>query len=104
MESWQQSVPEGMTTSLNQLKVYKCVHVFMEQTVLSEIHGLHTTFVLCLFVFRCQGIALTNMTSAPPVIWHFPNSDLPQDPASRFQCLFEVKLKWTMEEIEPYIR
>ncbi|KAK2562299.1 Sister chromatid cohesion protein DCC1 [Acropora cervicornis] len=49
MDSWQQSVPEGMVT--------KSAHL--------------------------AGIALTDMQSIPPVIWHFPASDLPDDPVPR---------------------
>lgn len=44
------------------------------------------------------------MTSVPPIIWHFPAAELPQDPLARFLKLFQVKEKWTFDEIEPYIR
>ncbi|CAH3173248.1 unnamed protein product [Porites lobata] len=70
MESWLQSVPEGMSTKSEHL----------------------------------SGIALTDMKSIPPVIWHFPASELSDDPALRFMKLFKVQPKWTLEEIEPYIR
>ncbi|EDO27880.1 predicted protein, partial [Nematostella vectensis] len=70
MESWQQSVPDGMTTTLEHL----------------------------------QGIALTDMKSHPPVIWHFPASDLPEEPEIRFNKLFKTRNKWTFDEIQPYIR
>jgi len=70
MDSWQQSVPEGMTTKSEHL----------------------------------AGIALKDMRSLPPVIWHFPASELPDDPALRFMKLFKVQSKWTFDEIQPYIR
>lgn len=70
MDSWQQSVPEGMTTKPEHL----------------------------------AGIALTDMKSLPPVIWHFPASDLPDDPVLRFMKLFKVQPKWTFDEIQPYIQ
>lgn len=70
MDSWQQSVPEGMTTKSEHL----------------------------------AGIALKDMRSLPPVIWHFPASELPDDPALRFMKLFKVQCKWTFDEIQPYIR
>ncbi|XP_015757732.1 PREDICTED: sister chromatid cohesion protein DCC1-like [Acropora digitifera] len=70
MDSWQQSVPEGMIT--------KSAHL--------------------------AGIALTDMQSIPPVIWHFPASDLPDDPVHRFMKLFKVQPKWTFNEIQPYIQ
>lgn len=70
MESWRQSVPEGMRTNLVQLK----------------------------------GLALADMNCMPPVIWHFPVSNLPQETTARFNKLFSVREKWTHDEIEPYIR
>jgi len=70
MDSWQQSVPEGMTTKSEHL----------------------------------AGIALKDMRSLPPVIWHFPAYELPDDPALRFMKLFKVQSKWTFDEIQPYIR
>ena len=30
-----------------------------------------------------QGIALKDENSVPPVIWHFPERDLPEDTAER---------------------
>lgn len=70
MESWRQSVPDGMTTNLSQL----------------------------------EGLALADRNCMPPVIWHFPVSELPQDPLSRFNKLFNVREKWTHSEILPYIQ
>ncbi|XP_029199227.2 sister chromatid cohesion protein DCC1-like [Acropora millepora] len=70
IDSWQQSVPEGMVT--------KSAHL--------------------------AGIALTDMQSIPPVIWHFSASDLPDDPVLRFMKLFKVQPKWTFNEIQPYIQ
>ncbi|KAJ7373842.1 Sister chromatid cohesion protein DCC1 [Desmophyllum pertusum] len=69
MDSWQQSVPEGMITKSEHL----------------------------------AGIALMDMKSLPPVIWHFPASALPGDLALRFMKLFKVQPKWTFDEIQPYI-
>ena len=36
------------------------------------------------FHFLMQGIALEDMKSHPPVIWHFPASDLPDNPELRW--------------------
>ena len=36
-----------------------------------------------LWHYILQGIALTDMQSIPPVIWHFSASDLPDDPVLR---------------------
>lgn len=70
MESWQQSVPLGMTTDLKQLK----------------------------------GLAMTDMNTMPPVIWHFPVDNLPQEPADRFAKLFRTREKWTYDSLEPYVK
>ncbi|XP_062501736.1 sister chromatid cohesion protein DCC1-like isoform X2 [Corticium candelabrum] len=70
LESWQQSVPSGMQTSLQQL----------------------------------MGLALWDLDARPPVIWHFPARDLPEDSTERFARLFKTRTKWTLEEIEPFIR
>ena len=51
-----------------------------------------------------QGLALTDMKSMPPVIWHFPVLALPQDPAERFDRLFATREKWTRDELEPFIQ
>ena len=51
-----------------------------------------------------QGLALTDVTSVPPSISYFPAAELPQDPAPRFLKLFQVRAKWTLDEIEPYVR
>lgn len=69
LEVWQQSVPEGMVTTEDQLK----------------------------------GMALIDRSCSPPVVWHFPLSDLPEDDKERFNVLFKTKEKWTLNEITPYI-
>eukprot|EP00794_Sanderia_malayensis_P004537 gene4537-5134_t len=53
---------------------------------------------------QLQGLALEDTDSHPAVIWHFPASNLPEDPQERFNTLFKVRSKWTRQEIEPYIR
>ncbi|XP_022802087.1 sister chromatid cohesion protein DCC1-like [Stylophora pistillata] len=70
MDSWCQSVPEGMTTKSEHL----------------------------------SGIALMDLKSLPPVIWHFPASKLSNDPELRFGELFKVQAKWSFDEIQPYLR
>lgn len=70
LESWQQSVPDGMRTSLYQL----------------------------------DGLALIDRNSKPEVVWHFPVAELPESEQDRFDALFRVREKWTMNEIKPYIK
>jgi len=51
-----------------------------------------------------KGIALKDENSVPPVIWHFPERDLPEDTAERFNVLFKERTKWRHDDIEPYIK
>ncbi|KAG0042902.1 hypothetical protein BGZ83_012050, partial [Gryganskiella cystojenkinii] len=37
-------------------------------------------------------------------IQYFSKSHLPNDPATRFTALFEVKSKWEAQEIRPFLR
>ncbi|XP_065646559.1 sister chromatid cohesion protein DCC1 isoform X3 [Hydra vulgaris] len=50
------------------------------------------------------GIALTDLKYQPPLVWHFPEHNLPDDPAQRFNFLFKTREKWTYKEIEPYLK
>lgn len=49
------------------------------------------------------GIALMDKDSKPAVIWHFPETKLPEEISERFRVLFQTREKWTLEEIYPYI-
>lgn len=50
------------------------------------------------------GIAIINRKSVPNVIWSFEENSLPDNINERFKILFEVKEKWSVPEITPYIR
>ncbi|XP_019854496.1 PREDICTED: sister chromatid cohesion protein DCC1-like [Amphimedon queenslandica] len=52
---------------------------------------------------QLKSLALTDLNSVPAVIWYFPATDLPEDPAARFSKLFSVKEKWAYDEMHPYI-
>ncbi|XP_078072639.1 sister chromatid cohesion protein DCC1 isoform X2 [Mustelus asterias] len=69
-EVWQQSVPEGMTTRLDQLK----------------------------------GVALVDRNSRPQVIFQLNVEDLSENTQDRFNGLFNIRAKWTEEDIAPYIQ
>jgi len=49
------------------------------------------------------GIALTDLNTHPPVVWHFPESNLPEDPGERFNVLFRTRPKWKEKDIVPYL-
>ncbi|XP_051879312.1 sister chromatid cohesion protein DCC1 [Pristis pectinata] len=69
-EVWQQSVPEGMSTRLDQLK----------------------------------GVALVDRNSRPQVISQLNVEDLSENIQDRFNSLFNIREKWTEEDIAPYIQ
>ncbi|XP_072884212.1 sister chromatid cohesion protein DCC1 isoform X2 [Hemitrygon akajei] len=69
-EVWQQSVPEGMSTRLDQLK----------------------------------GVALVDRNSRPQVIFQLHVEDLPESIQDRFNSLFNIREKWTEDDIAPYIQ
>ncbi|GIY49184.1 sister chromatid cohesion protein DCC1 [Caerostris darwini] len=49
------------------------------------------------------GLALTDRTSRPEVIFHFPSENLPENVKERFEFLFKIKPKWEFDEIVPYL-
>lgn len=51
-----------------------------------------------------RGVALTDLKTHPPVIWHFPEKGLPGDPAERLEVLFRTRQKWREEDIVPYLK
>ncbi|XP_067832419.1 sister chromatid cohesion protein DCC1 isoform X2 [Heptranchias perlo] len=69
-EVWQQSVPEGMSTRLDQLK----------------------------------GVALVDRNTRPQVIFQLKVEDLSENTPERFNSLFNIREKWTQEDIVPYIQ
>ncbi|GBO34238.1 Sister chromatid cohesion protein DCC1 [Araneus ventricosus] len=52
---------------------------------------------------QLRGLALTDLTSRPEVIFHFPSQNLPENIKERFEVLFKVKEKWEYDEIVPYL-
>ncbi|ODN04174.1 Sister chromatid cohesion protein DCC1 [Orchesella cincta] len=68
MKVWQESVPEGLKVSPNQL----------------------------------SGIAVYDEDCSPPVIWHFPEDNLPETFTDRLALLFETKARWKLNEISPF--
>ncbi|XP_033124712.1 sister chromatid cohesion protein DCC1-like [Anneissia japonica] len=52
---------------------------------------------------QLKGIALVDKTSFPEVIFRYHIDDLPEGERERFNALFKMKRKWTMDEIKPYV-
>jgi sister chromatid cohesion protein DCC1 len=46
---------------------------------------------------------LVDTTQSPEVIRYFPEKNLPDNIQERFESLFGVKQKWTLDEIEPFV-
>jgi len=47
--------------------------------------------------YPAQGLALTDMNGIPPVIWHFPAGELPQEPTARYWSQFgDMYIKCTI--------
>ncbi|KAF2879677.1 hypothetical protein ILUMI_26483 [Ignelater luminosus] len=51
-----------------------------------------------------NGLAIIDKTTIPHVIRAFPEENLPENIMDRFKVLFDVKEKWTVPEIAPYIQ
>lgn len=91
MKSWQDSVPEGMTTSLHQLKVWHDLNMQLIYYVMPVASLLHVICnLLCINnqsiveTKMYKGIALTDMSATPPAIWFYPVTALPQDATERW--------------------
>lgn len=52
---------------------------------------------------QLSGVAVYDQESSPPVIWHFPEYNLPEVFTERLTLLFETKPRWKLDEISPYI-
>uniref|UniRef100_A0A1B6F2G2 Sister chromatid cohesion protein DCC1 n=1 Tax=Cuerna arida TaxID=1464854 RepID=A0A1B6F2G2_9HEMI len=52
---------------------------------------------------QLDGIALTDLNARPQVIWFFSENELPEDIQERINVLFEIRDKWTLDQIHPYI-
>lgn len=107
-EVWQQSVPEGMSTRLDQLRVRTLVNsTTLTQTLTNISNMLHWElkyFSRSMFVFVVQGLALLDRSSKPETISLLRVEDLPEDTLERFNRLFSLREKWTQDDIEPYIQ
>lgn len=62
-----------------------------------------------LLVVVAQGIACVTQRREPNgeesrYIYSFPESALPATVAERFKALFDHRMHWSFEELEPYIR
>ncbi|GMF33061.1 unnamed protein product [Phytophthora lilii] len=53
-----------------------------------------------------HGLVLVKPQKAgkPTRIVYFPEDELPPDPKKRFEKLFQMQEKWTMKQLEPYIK
>lgn len=52
---------------------------------------------------QLDGIVLVDQSSHPQTICYFNEQDLPADIMNRIQYLFEVREKWSFNEIRPFV-
>ncbi|XP_054275596.1 sister chromatid cohesion protein DCC1 isoform X2 [Macrosteles quadrilineatus] len=52
---------------------------------------------------QLAGMALVELNAKPQAIWFYAESELPEDIQERINTLFQVREKWTFDEIHPYI-
>lgn len=52
---------------------------------------------------QLDGTVLVDQSSHPQTICYFNEQDLPDDILERFVCLFQVRNKWTFNEIQPFL-
>lgn len=52
---------------------------------------------------QLDGTVLVDLSSHPQTICYFNEQDLPDDVMSRMQYLFQVREKWTLNEIQPFL-
>lgn len=52
---------------------------------------------------QLEGMALVDLDAKPQVIWFYPENELPEDIQERINVLFQVREKWTLEEIHPFV-
>jgi len=52
---------------------------------------------------QLDGTVLVDQSSHPQTICYFNEQDLPDDIMSRMQYLFQVREKWTLKEIQPFL-
>lgn len=52
---------------------------------------------------QLDGTVLVDQSSHPQTICYFNEQDLPDDIIDRFQYLFQVRSKWTFNEIQPFL-
>ena len=69
------------------MQIYQCLTFIYLECIVKSISikdRLEADVVLNLIVnFLFKGIALTDLTTHPPVVWHFPERNLPEDPSER---------------------
>lgn len=53
---------------------------------------------------QLQGIGFCDMKCIPPSMIYFPETELPEDISERLKIIFQVREKWTLEQITPYLR
>nr|XP_045599030.1 sister chromatid cohesion protein DCC1-like isoform X2 [Procambarus clarkii] len=77
--------------------ITQCFDYYLKPTGKERDDGLTTN------VSQLEGIALVDRSLSADTISYFPVTSLPQGIQERFNCLFETREKWTLDEIRPYV-
>jgi hypothetical protein len=95
--AWQGSVPEGKPY-LSDFMWHKLKHIYeLLQNMLYDFPGMTTNLK------QLEGTVLVDLSSHPQTICYFNEQELPDNIMDRMQYLFEVRGKWTFNEIQPFV-
>lgn len=53
---------------------------------------------------QLDGTVLVDQSSHPQTICYFNEQDLPDDIMNRMQHLFQIREKWSFDEIQPFLQ
>ncbi|CAL8102233.1 unnamed protein product [Orchesella dallaii] len=84
---------ETLLKSMGKFNLREFLKVWQESVPEGLIVGLN----------QLNGIAVCDEECSPPVIWHYPEYNLPETFTDRLGLLFETKVRWKLTEISPFI-
>ena len=91
LEAWRRKCPDGVTPSLELLKVR--LHTRVSRSKRGRLTGRA----------HAQGLALEEKRGSSSYVKYYPASALPLDAQARFRQLFTLRAKWAQADIQPYL-
>lgn len=95
MNSWQDALPEGMTANVRRKILFCRVNTVRRNFQLNFFFGLQEKYL--------RGIGIVDKDATPPCVRALTEINLSTKLMDRLKVLFKAKVRWTLEEIEPYI-